>query len=155
MSRWSRLKLLLKGDRSRRRIGNLHREPFNIPMSLPRYLFPAIFALSSIVVEATEAECTVVVRSEPHTILINSSKNPYEFTRIDFDNGFRFAGQLLQDSNKLKTYAYFDSKDRYVLIHFNAESLVGKSCEIPLGENTVYSPRLENEMSYQCQLKCE
>ena len=124
-------------------------------MSLARYLFSAIFALTSIVVAAEEIECTVVVRSEPHTILIKPSNSPYEVTKIDFDNGFRFAGQLLQAPYKLKTYTYFDSKDRYVLIHQNTESLVGKNCESRLGENTVYSSRLEIELSYQCQLKCE
>ena len=131
------------------------RQPLDTLMRLARYLLPAIFSITSAVVEAANVECTVVVRSEPHKILITPSKNPYEVTKIDFDNGFRFAGQVLQEPLKLKTYTYFDSKDRYVLIHLNIESLVGKSCESRLGENSVYSPRLENELSYQCQLKCD
>lgn len=124
-------------------------------MNLPRYLLPAIFALASGVVEAADVECTVVVRSEPQSILIKPSNTPYELTKIDFDNGFRFAAQVLQDPYKFKAYTYFDAKDRYVLIHANTVSLDGKNCGKQFGQNTVYSPRLENELSYQCQLKCD
>lgn len=107
------------------------------------------------VAQATEVECTIIVRSEPQTLLITPSKTPYDSTRIDFDNGFRFTGQVLENSQRLKTYTYFDSKDRYVLIHEGMVFLKETSCGRSLGENTVYSPRLENELSFSCELKCE
>lgn len=124
-------------------------------MRLPRCLLLVVFALSAAVVKAANVECTVVVRSEPQSVFIKPSNTPYEVTKIDFDNGFRFAAQVLQDPYKFKAYTYFDSKDRYVLIHMNTESLDGKSCGNRLSQNTVYSPRLENELSYQCHLKCD
>lgn len=124
-------------------------------MRLVRHILTTAFALASLAGEAAHVECTVVVRSEPQSILIKPSNTPYEVTKIDFDNGFRFAAQVLQDPYKFKAYTYFDSKDRYVLIHLNTESLDGKSCGNRFSQNTVYSPRLENELSYQCQLKCE
>lgn len=115
----------------------------------------ASLALMPICVEAANIACTVVVSSEPHRLQITPSNTPYEVTKIDFDNGFRFAAQVLPAPDKLKTYTYFDAKDRYVLLHMNSVSLDGKACGSDLGEHTVYSPRLENELSYQCQLMCE
>lgn len=106
-------------------------------------------------VEAADVVCTVVVRSEPHRLVIKPSSTPYDVTKIDFDNGFRFAAQVLPDHDKLKTYTYFDAKNRYVLLQMNKVSLNLKACGAGLGENTVYSPRLENELSYQCQLACD
>lgn len=124
-------------------------------MNFLRCLPPTLLALIGIGAHASSVECTVTVRSEPHRVLIKSAVTPYDVTKIDFDNGFRFAGQVLQSTNKLKTYTYFDSKDRYVLIHTNTESLNDKRCDSPLGENTVYSPRLELELSYQCRMTCD
>lgn len=107
------------------------------------------------VAQAPKVDCTIVVRSEPKNLLISPSKSPYDSTKIDFGNGFRFAGQVLENPYRLKTYTYFDSKDRYVLIHEAIVYLNGHSCGKSLGENTIYSPRLENELSYNCKLKCE
>jgi len=121
---------------------------------LRRLLLSALM-LASVGVEASSVECTVVVRSETHTMRIEPADTPYEVTKLDFDNGFRFAGQLLKEPLKLKTYTYFDSKDRYVLIHVNAQTLSDQACGKPLGENTIYSPRLENELSYHCKLLCD
>lgn len=121
---------------------------------LRRLLLPALM-LASLGAEASSVECTVVVRSETHTMRIEPADTPYEVTKLDFDNGFRFAGQLLKEPLKLKTYTYFDSKDRYVLIHVNAQTLSDQACGKPLGENTIYSPRLENELSYHCKLLCD
>lgn len=121
---------------------------------LRRLLLPALM-LASLGAEAGSVECTVVVRSEPHSMRIEPADTPYEVTKLDFDNGFRFAGQLLKEPLKLKTYTYFDAKDRYVLIHMNAQTLSDQSCGKPLGENTIYSPRLENELSYHCILLCD
>ncbi|BBU68487.1 hypothetical protein [Fluviibacter phosphoraccumulans] len=121
---------------------------------LRRLLLSALM-LASVGVEASSVECTVVVRSETHTMRIEPADTPYEVTKLDFDNGFRFAGQLLKEPLKLKTYTYFDSKDRYVLIHVNAQTLSDQACGKPLGENTIYSPRLENELSYHCILLCD
>jgi len=120
-----------------------------------RDLLPTVLLLIAVGAQALEVDCTIVVRSEPQSLPINPSKTPYESTRIDFDNGFRFTGQVLENPLRLKTYTYFDSKDRYVLIHAGIVSLNEKSCGKSLGENTVYSPRLENELSYNCKLKCE
>ena len=124
-------------------------------MRLSRCLLLLVLALTSVVAEAASVECTVVVRSEPQSILVKPSNTPYEVTKIDFDNGYRFAAQILQDPYKFKAYTYFDSKDRYVLVHMNTESLDGKICGSKFSQNTVYSPRLENELSYQCQLNCD
>ncbi len=121
---------------------------------LRHLLLPALM-LASVSVEASHVECTVVVRSEPQLIRIEPTNTPYGVTKIDFDNGFRFAGQLLQEPLKLKTYTYFDAKDRYVLIHMNAQVLSDQACGKSLGDNIIYSPRLENELSYRCQLLCD
>ena len=104
---------------------------------------------------APNVDCTVIVRSEPQNLLIGPSKKPYDSVKLDFENGFRFAGQVLESPPRLKTYTYFDSKDRYVLIHEGIVFLNEKSCGRSLGDNTVYSPRLEIELSFSCQLKCE
>lgn len=123
-------------------------------MTTVRFLWLAGLTLFSIGVEAADVECTVVVRSEPHQLLIKYSENPYDVTKIDFDNGYRFSGVALHEPDRLKTYTYFDSKDRYVLVHMNTVFLDDKTCGRGLGVNTVYSPRLEIDISYQCQLKC-
>lgn len=122
---------------------------------LSRFFGLILLALSSVGVNAADVECIVTVRSEPHKVLIKPSTTPYEVTRIDFDNGFRFAGQVLKAPYKLKTYTYFDSKDRYVLIHMNSELLDDQRCGSDLGTSTIYSPRLELELSYLCQLNCD
>lgn len=118
------------------------------------FLLSALIPLTAMA-QAPNVDCTIIVRSEPQNLLISPSKTPYFSTKIDFENGFRFAGQVLENPLRLKTYTYFDSKDRYVLIHEGIVSLNGKSCGRSLGENTVYSPRLENELSFSCELKCE
>lgn len=105
--------------------------------------------------QSAPVDCTIVVRSEPRSVSIKASQTPYEFTTVDFDNGFRFSGQVLEQPPRLKTYTYFDSKDRYVLIHQNNIALTDMACGKPLGKNIVYSPRLELELSYACQLRCK
>lgn len=107
------------------------------------------------VAQAPNVDCTIIVRSEPQNLIISPSKTPYDVTKIDFENGFRFAGQVLEDPHRLKTYTYFDSKDRHVLIHESIVYLNDKSCGDSLGENTIYSPKLEIELSYKCTPKCE
>jgi hypothetical protein len=118
--------------------------------------FSVLMALSlaSLCVSATTAECRVTVRSEPSSLLIKATSNPYEVTKVDFDNGFRFSAQVISNPPRLKTYTYFDSKDRYVLIHMADHSLSDRVCTKDIGENKVYSPRLEAELSYNCHLVC-
>lgn len=124
-------------------------------MRFTRRLLPLALLLMAAGAHAIEVDCSITVRSEPLALAISLSKTPYDLTKIDFDNGFRFAGQVLENPLRLKTYTYFDSKDRYVLIHESIVPLNVESCGKPIGDNTVYSPRLENELSFSCQLKCE
>lgn len=124
-------------------------------MNLRRSCLSLALCLASLEVSAAKVACDVVVRSEPTILLIAPTDSPYKVKKLDFDNGFRFAAQLLKDPLKLKTYVYFDSKDRYVLIHTASQRLEGMTCGKKLGENTVYSPKLELELSYTCQLVCE
>lgn len=106
-------------------------------------------------VDAVEVDCTITVRSEPQSLRINLSKTPYEFNHMDFDNGFRFAGQVLEAPPRLKTYTYFDSKDRHVLIHEGIVNLNESSCGQSLGEHLIYSPQLEIDLRYNCKMRCE
>ena len=113
------------------------------------------FAIAAATSSAATVECSVSNSSETRVVRLSEVASPYDSSKINFDNGFRFTGQLLKSPNKLKTYGYYESKQRYVLIHQAEWNLEKKLCNESLGKNTIYSPRLESALTYECKLICE
>lgn len=81
--------------------------------------------------------------------------DPLSISSVDFSNGFRFSGVLLEETNQFKSYVYYESKDRQVLIARQAVHQISDRCETSLGLNEVYAPYLENHLSFECVVTCE
>lgn len=106
---------------------------------------------------ADEVICDIEYAGSVTSIKPQANNDPYQFTTIDLQGGFRFSAQLLPALNKLKTYVYHQSKIKYVLIQAAEYAVEQKAClgsEHRFGLNKVYSAQLERELLYQCRLSC-
>lgn len=106
---------------------------------------------------ADEVSCDVEYAGKVTSVIIKPVSDPYEMTNVDPGGDFRFASNYLVDSNKLKTYVYHKSKNRYVLIHAAEHQVSEDICtqhENGFGLNRVYSAKLERELLFQCRLIC-
>lgn len=104
---------------------------------------------------AAEFNCEIGYAGTQTKLKVTSSNDPYQFSTLEPGGNFRFSAQHLADTGKLKTYVYHDSKDRLVLIH-EAEYLTDTTSCTPtrFGLNRVYSPGLERELTFSCELRC-
>ena len=73
---------------------------------------------------------------------------------VNTDNGFRFSAILLESPRKFKSYVYYESKDRFVLISKQELLLSDKWCGEKLGVGEAYSHYLENHLSHECEYRC-
>lgn len=101
------------------------------------------------------AICEVTVNGKRSTLSTPPSRTPYESKWVDYDNNYRFAMHLSPQRDLLKTSTYYMSKKRHVLIHQNTTPLAPDQCKLAPMISHVYSPELEREFSYTCQLTCD
>ena len=74
------------------------------------------------------------------------------------EENYRFSAQSLLDSNSLKAYTYYYTKDKFVLLHaaeYKMDRCDDHKKSIDLGLNKVYSPGMERELIFQCRLICQ
>lgn len=125
-------------------------------------VLPLLFCTCSAI--AQETLCVIKVSGTENTLNIKATQDPYTLNTLNLDGGFRFSGQVLQDAitkqNKLKTFTYHESKNRYVLIHASENKLDKASCTSAkntaqeFGLQRVYSHKYERELSYSCKSIC-
>ena len=114
-------------------------------------------SLSGAAAFAAEIRCEIKVSGTENAVQAAQSADPYEYKTLDLDGGYRFSMQYLASGNKLKTYVYHESKQRYVLIHLGEHVINADICEgrsQGLGVNRIYSPKLERELIFQCAPVC-
>lgn len=104
--------------------------------------------------QAMKAVCDVNVQGTQSTVSTTASPSPYTSSAVDYPNGFRFALHLSSEQDELKTYVYYDAKNRYVLLQQNIAKVDPVHCTLPLLKSYVYSPGLERELSYSCKVEC-
>ncbi|NOT68690.1 MAG: hypothetical protein HOP04_10300 [Methylophilaceae bacterium] len=120
-------------------------------------IMPLILWATPVLACANEVICDIEYAGSVTSIKPEANNDPYQFTNIDLQGGFRFSAQLLPELNKLKTYVYHQSKNRYVLIQAAEYGIEQKAClesEHRFGLNKVYSAQLERELLFQCRLSC-
>ncbi len=119
-------------------------------------IFVAMIFFSTLAT-ANEVLCDIEYASQVTTVKLEPVQDPYQLTKIDLRGEYRFTAQFLQPVNKLKTYVYYESKDRYVLIHAAEYAAAESKCAPPhnqFGLNRVYDSYLERELIFQCRLAC-
>lgn len=105
----------------------------------------------------SRARCTAEYGGKTVNLEIQPTADVYTVTTSDALAPFRVSAQYLSDRGKLKTYAYHDAKDRYVLIHAAEYQLNNANCSqhaSGFGLNRIYSARLEKELQFQCFAVC-
>lgn len=127
-----------------------------MPMQILAFFVPTMLAaFVGSTSYGAEVVCDIESWDETHQLRILPSHDLYAFTKVDLPSGFRFSAQYLPALNKLKTYTYYASKERYVLVHVQEQVLVDKSCGQGFGANQVYSSTLEQDVLFMCTLTCE
>lgn len=118
-------------------------------------VFASVLLLSSLPAFASEIECEIGYAGTLTRFKTAAGNDPYQFSSVEPGGNFRFSAQYLTDAKKLKTYVYHDSKDRLVLIHAAEYSVDETHCTpTRFGLNRVYSPGLERELTFSCELRC-
>ena len=102
----------------------------------------------------SKIECRITSSDEAITTKFLPESSPLKTQAIDLSNGFRFAGIVNQEQTKFKAYIYYYSKKRFVLISKQEIHLDTNQCGKTLGINEVYSPYLENHITYECTYIC-
>jgi hypothetical protein len=98
--------------------------------------------------------CNIVAADETYQTVHQPQENPLKMNSVDTTHGFRFSGILLDKPSKFKSYVYYDSKDRFVLISKQERVLTDKQCGEKLWVDQSYSPYLENYLSHECEYRC-
>ena len=120
-------------------------------------IFSLLLWVFSATAYAIDVICEVENAGSVTSLKPEASLDPYKFTKVDLPENFRFSTQYLLGAQKLKTYVYHNSKNRYVLIHAAEYRVEEDSCtqhEQGFGLNKVYSAKVERELSFQCRLVC-
>lgn len=115
-------------------------------------MFPIFLGCTALIrVEGSNLICEIESSNNQYVLRVSPTTDLYSFDKLDLSNHFRFSAQYLYHLNKLKTYTYYDSKDRYVLIHASEHKIAPKT----FGENKVYSTGMERELLFHCKLACQ
>lgn len=105
--------------------------------------------------ENSSVVCSVSSSGLEQSTRHSPQENPLQMGSVDLSNGFRFSGILLQTPAKFKSYVYYESKDRFVLISKQEQLLDNTRCGKKLGRVESYAPYLENHLAYECTYQCE
>ncbi|HEX4857030.1 MAG TPA: hypothetical protein VFV28_09465 [Limnobacter sp.] len=126
----------------------------NIKWCVLVMLAPALIALCRPAHAAELIECRIDSSGEVMEEGFPSTVNPLSLQSIDLRNGFRFSGVNLEGAGKFKSYVFYESKERQVLIARQEFELQFQRCGVSLGTHEVYAPYLENHLTFSCQIKC-
>jgi hypothetical protein len=119
-------------------------------------LFPIFLGCTALIrVEGSSLICEIESSNNQYILKVSPTTDLYSFDKLDLSNHFRFSAQYLYHLNKLKTYTYYDSKDRYVLIHASEHKIATKTCDQDFGKNKIYSTGMERELLFHCKLACQ
>lgn len=116
-----------------------------------------VMTLFSALAAANEVLCDIEYASQVTPVKLAPVQDPYQLTNVDLRGDYRFTAQFLQATNKLKTFVYYQAKDRYVLIHAAEYAVAENNCAPAhnnFGLNRVYDSYLERELIFQCRLVC-
>lgn len=120
--------------------------------------------LSCLLTGATAAEAAPLLRclvdqgGRTWQVETAPAADPYDVRPLDIDGKFRFKAVMVGDQRQVeyvKLYAYYQTRRKPVLLHevkYLAPGAGNDPAGTPLGEHTVFSPRLEREMHYRCTL---
>jgi hypothetical protein len=98
--------------------------------------------------------CNIVAADETYQTIHQPQENPLKMNGVDTTHGFRFSGILLETPSKFKSYVYYESKDRFVLISKQEALLSDELCGEKLWVGQSYSPYLENYLAHECEYRC-
>jgi hypothetical protein len=98
--------------------------------------------------------CNLGTSDETLQTVHQPQENPLKMNSVDSTHGFRFSGILLESPRKFKSYVYYESKDRFVLISKQEAVLSDKLCGEKLWVGEAYSPYLENHLTQECEYRC-
>ncbi len=104
--------------------------------------------------ERSSVVCNVSSSGEEQSTRHTPQENPLQIGSVNLSNGFRFSGILLDAPSKFKSYVYYESKDRFVLISKQEVLLDNTRCGKKLGRVESYAPYLENHLAYECTYQC-
>lgn len=127
-----------------------------IKKSLRRLLL-AILILPTLVHSKSDTYVSCIVSSSGETreIKFQVKKSALDLHSINYENDFRFSGIYLERPYRFKSYVYYFSKDRHVLIYKNEQIMNTGSCKTNHKNiHEVYSPDLEDHLRYECELQC-
>jgi hypothetical protein len=100
--------------------------------------------------------CHIEQAGESRELDFHPHADPYGVRAIDIGSDFRFKAVVIGTQQRIdyvKTYAYFQTKRRLVLLHSARYSAPLATTPASLtGLNYVYSPGLERELRYECRL---
>ena len=103
---------------------------------------------------AQEVECMVNTGGSVSMLSIKPTIDVYEYSMLDTSNGFRVSAQVNIEKNKLKTYVYYKTKSKYVLITQQNFTLTEFQCNKAISSQVVYGGRLEQELLVACTKLC-
>lgn len=123
-----------------------------------QHTFPFMAVLAALYAAPAQAQphvvCNVSAADETYQTTHRPEANPLKMNSVESTNGFRFSAILLDTPRKFKSYVYYESKDRFVLISKQEMLLSDKFCGEKLGVGEAYSPYLENHLSHECEYRC-
>ena len=123
-----------------------------------QFVVPFVAVLAAVQVAPAQAQpqvvCNIVGGDEAYQTVHQPQENPLKVDSVDTKRGFRFSGILLDKPSKFKSYVYYESKDRFVLISKQETVLSEKMCGEKLWVGEAYSPYLENHLSHECEYRC-
>lgn len=123
-----------------------------------QHTFPFIAVLAGLPAAPVQAQphvvCNIVAADETYQTDHQPQENPLKMNSVDSTHGFRFSGILLENPRKFKSYVYYESKDRFVLISKQEAVLSDKLCGEKLWVGEAYSPYLENHLAHECEYRC-
>lgn len=123
-----------------------------------QFIAPFMAVLAALQVTPAQAQphvvCNISAADEAYQTTHQPETNPLKMNSVDTGNGFRFSAILLDNPRKFKSYVYYESKDRYVLISKQEALLSDKLCGEKLWVGEAYSPYLENHLTQECEYRC-
>lgn len=99
-------------------------------------------------------ECDIDVSDSQYKLAIKPSTDVYDFFKIDTAGDFRFMAQYLPELDKLKTYVYHNSKNRFVLISTQEFFVNHNVCIKDFGQTRIYASSYEREFFFKCSQLC-
>lgn len=104
--------------------------------------------------------CEVRACNQIVSVRTRATDNPYVIPAIPIGESFRFKAVMIGDKERIeyiKLYSYYYRQGEYPLLHQASypqppAAASSSAAKHFTGQVTLYSPKLERELSYQCSL---